>query len=63
MLTKDSYSKYEKTRLIAARALQIAHGSPVLVPVPQGMWDPITIAQLEWDAEAIPIDIKGKNGK
>ena len=52
------YTRYEKTRIISARALQIAQGSPVLVDVPKGVIEPIEIAKLEWEAGVIPIDIK-----
>lgn len=58
MKEKTAYTRYEKTRIISARALQIAQGSPVLTKVPRGMIDPIEIAKMEWDAEIIPIDIK-----
>ena len=51
-------SRYEKTRILSARALQISQGSPVLVTVPKGMTKPLDIAKLEWDANLIPIDIK-----
>ncbi|MBI4021716.1 MAG: DNA-directed RNA polymerase subunit K [Candidatus Aenigmarchaeota archaeon] len=54
------YSKFEKTRIISARALQISQGSPVLVEIPKGEFKPIEIAILEWDAGLIPIDIKRK---
>ncbi|MFQ5647906.1 MAG: DNA-directed RNA polymerase subunit K [Candidatus Aenigmatarchaeota archaeon] len=54
----ESYTRYEKTRIISARALQIAQGSPVLVKVPKGVTNPIEIAKLEWEAGLIPIDIK-----
>jgi len=53
-----TYSKFEKTRIISARALQIAQGSPILVDVKKGVFDPIEIAKLEWEAGIIPIDIK-----
>ena len=56
-------SRSAKTRIISARALQIAQGSPVLVDVPRGEFKPIEIAKLEWDAGLIPIDIKGKGKK
>lgn len=52
------YSKFEKTRIISARALQIAQGSPVLVDIPKGEFNPIEIAKLEWDAGVVPIEIK-----
>lgn len=56
-------TRYEKTRIISARALQIAQGSPVLVNVPRGVTKPIEIAKLEWEAGLIPIDIKQKSEK
>ncbi len=54
------YTRYEKTRIISARALQIAQGAPVLIKLPKGLTDPMRIAKLEWDAGVIPIDIKRK---
>ncbi|MBU0899154.1 MAG: DNA-directed RNA polymerase subunit K [Nanoarchaeota archaeon] len=56
----ENQSRYEKTRLISARALQIAQGSPILVSVPKNIIDPIEIAKLEWEADVIPIDIRLK---
>ncbi len=53
-------TRYEKTRIISARALQIAQGSPVLVKLPKGLTDPMKIAELEWEAGVIPIEIKEK---
>ncbi|MBM3303575.1 MAG: DNA-directed RNA polymerase subunit K [Candidatus Aenigmarchaeota archaeon] len=63
MKAKESYSRYEKTRILSARALQIAQGSPVLVDVPRGVIDPFEVARLEWDAGMIPIDIKERKPK
>lgn len=51
-------NRYEKTRIISARALQISQGSPVLVKVPRGVSRAIDIAMLEWEAGVIPINIK-----
>lgn len=51
-------SRYEKTRILSARSLQISQGSPTLVKVPKGVTKPLDIARLEWDANLIPIDIK-----
>lgn len=51
-------TRFEKTRIISARALQIAQGSPVLVKVPSTVTEPIDIAKLEWEAGMIPIDIR-----
>lgn len=52
------HSRYEKTRIIAARALQIAQGSPTLVKVPKSVTEPLEIAQREWEAGVIPIHAK-----
>lgn len=54
-------SRYEKTRILSARALQISQGSPVLVKVPKGVTKPLDIAKLEWEANLIPIDIKPRH--
>ena len=54
-------SRYEKTRILSARALQISQGSPVLVKVPKNVTKPLDIAKLEWDAGVIPINIRPKN--
>lgn len=53
-------TRYEKTRIISARALQISQGSPILVSVPKGVTKPLEIAEFEWKAGLIPINIKEK---
>lgn len=52
------YSKFEKTRIISARALQISQGSPIMVDPPKGDFKPLDIALMEWEKGLIPIDIK-----
>ena len=52
------YTRFEKARIIGARALQISMGSPILVDVPLGVVDPIEIAWLEFNSGAIPITVK-----
>ncbi|MBN2518539.1 MAG: DNA-directed RNA polymerase subunit K [Candidatus Altiarchaeota archaeon] len=54
----EELNKYERARIIGARALQISLGAPVLVSVPKGVFDPIEIAKLELVKDAIPISIK-----
>ena len=51
------YTKYEKARIIGARALQLAYGAPPLVKVPEGMINPIDLAELEFEKQVIPITI------
>lgn len=57
MIIKE-YTRYEKARIVSARALQIAQGAPILIRIPKGMTDPKEIAKIEWNAGVIPIDIK-----
>ncbi len=52
------HSKYEKVRILSARALQIAQGAPPLVKVPKSASAPIDIAKLEWDEGVIPIEAR-----
>ncbi|MFH1445648.1 MAG: DNA-directed RNA polymerase subunit K [Nanoarchaeota archaeon] len=59
-MAEKEHSKYEKTRLISARALQIAQGSPILINPPKTVVKSIDIAELEWKAGVIPIDIRLK---
>jgi DNA-directed RNA polymerase subunit K len=52
------YTRFEKARIIGARALQISMGAPILIDVPSGTVDPIEIAWIEFDEGAIPITVK-----
>lgn len=52
------YTRFEKARIIGARALQVSLGAPVLIDIPEGMIDPVDIAMLEYDMEIIPITVK-----
>jgi len=52
------YTRFERARIIGARALQIAMGAPVLVDVPKGMVDPIEIARMEFEGGVLPITVK-----
>jgi len=51
------YTRFEKARIIGARALQISFGAPVLVDYPAEMLDPIDIAMLEFEKDIIPITV------
>ncbi len=57
------YTKYEKARIIGARALQIAMGAPMLLKLNKEMleqirYNPIEISKLEFDKGILPITIK-----
>ena len=49
------YTRFEKARIVGARALQISYGAPVLIDYPENMLDPIDIAMLEYERDLIPI--------
>ena len=51
------YTKFEKTRIIGARALQLAYGAPPLIKVAKGIVDPLEVAEEEFVADVIPITI------
>ncbi len=55
MMGEQQYNRYEKARIIGARALQIAHGAPVLIDTHQTQ--PILIAAEEFDADVLPFTV------
>ena len=54
-------TRYEKARIVGARALQISFGAPILVDKPKNMIDPIKIAQLELRSKILPLTIRREN--
>ena len=57
------YTKYERARIIGARALQIAMGAPILVNLKEKDFEtlkfsPIKIAKLEFEKGILPLTIK-----
>ncbi|MBI2448916.1 DNA-directed RNA polymerase subunit K [Candidatus Pacearchaeota archaeon] len=60
---KEQYTKFEIARIIGARALQIAMDAPILYDIPeekleQIRYDPIKIAEIEFNAGILPISVK-----
>lgn len=51
-------TKYEKCRIIGARATQLAMGADPLISDTQGFTDPLDIAELELKAKKIPIVVR-----
>ena len=51
------YTRFEKARIIGARALQISMGAPLLLKIPKTMIDPVDIAIYEFEKEIIPLTI------
>jgi len=57
------YTKYEKARILGARALQIAMNAPLLLNLSKEQleevaYDPLKIAEIEFDAGILPITVK-----
>jgi DNA-directed RNA polymerase subunit K len=50
------YTRFERARMIGARALQISRGAKIMVKTE--LKDPIEIAKLEFQEGLIPLDIK-----
>ncbi len=55
-MTVTKYTRYERARIIGARALQISMGAPVLIDVDKK--EPIDIAYIELEKGVIPITVK-----
>ncbi len=59
----ENYTKYEKARIIGARALQIAMGAPFLLKLSKEdleklKYNTLEIAKLEFSKNVLPITIK-----
>jgi DNA-directed RNA polymerase subunit K len=59
----QTLTKYEKARILGARALQIAMNAPLLIKIkPEDLekikFDPIKIAEIELESGVLPISIK-----
>ncbi|MFX1586613.1 MAG: DNA-directed RNA polymerase subunit K [Promethearchaeota archaeon] len=51
-------TRYEKARIVGARALQISFGAPILVEKPKNLIDPIKIALIELKSQILPLTIR-----
>ena len=52
------YTRFEKARIIGARALQISLGAPILVDAPEDIIDPISISIMEYEKGVVPMTVK-----
>ena len=59
-ITTRYMTKYERARILGARALQISKNAPILVDVERdkGLWDPLKIAEKELQERKIPFIIR-----
>ena len=61
MTAQTTDNRYEKARIIGARALQVAYGAPVLVDTEQTQ--PILIAAEEFDTGVLPFTVRRGDGE
>lgn len=54
---EDKFMRFERARIIGARALQIAMGAPVILNVERGFLDPVSLAEREFREGLIPITV------
>ncbi len=55
-MSETKFTRYERARIIGARALQISMGAPVLIEADRK--EPIDIALMELEKGVIPITVK-----
>ncbi|MFH1638456.1 MAG: DNA-directed RNA polymerase subunit K [Candidatus Woesearchaeota archaeon] len=58
-----NFTKYERARLIGARALQIAMGAPMMLKLKEAeleaiTYSPVALAKMEFEKDALPISIR-----
>ena len=58
MIGPPKLTRFEKARIVGARALQISMGAPTLVEVSGGFSSPIDIALKELEAYILPITVR-----
>ncbi|MCI4370951.1 MAG: DNA-directed RNA polymerase subunit K [Thermoplasmata archaeon] len=54
----EAYTRFERARILGARALQVSLGAPILTDVPADLIDPVQIAEVEFAAGVIPITVR-----
>lgn len=55
----SNYTRFERARIIGARALQLAEGAPALIETDQD--DPIDVARQELEEGVVPIGVRRKH--
>ena len=62
-MSEQNFTKYERARILGARALQIAMNAPLLIKLSKEdlekvNYDALKIAEIELDSEILPITVK-----
>jgi len=51
-------TRFERARIVGARALQISMGAPLLIEVPEGLRTSVDLAMKELETGVLPITIR-----
>ncbi len=57
-LESSEFTRFERARILGARALQLSLGAPILIDIPSTTVDPVEIAEAEFAAGRIPITVR-----
>ena len=62
-MNPNDFSKYEKARILGARALQVAMNAPLLIKISEEdlekiKFDALKIAEVEFESGVLPISVK-----
>lgn len=52
------YTRFERARIVGARALQLSMGAPPLIEISEDVRDPVQVAMAEYRADAIPLTVQ-----
>ena len=68
LYSKMKYTKYEQSRIIGSRSLQIAQGAPFMIKLSEKDlkkigYNPIEIAKMEFKQDLVPITVKKQEPK
>ena len=55
--TAQELTRFEKARVVGARALQLAMGAPPLIELSKGVFEPFEIARIEFEKNMIPLSV------
>lgn len=58
MATENGYTRFERARILGARALQLSEGAPALIET--DATEPLEIARVEFDEGVVPIGVRRK---
>jgi DNA-directed RNA polymerase subunit K/omega len=59
-MAEEELTRFERARLMGARALQLAMGAPPLIALPPGVFEPFEIARMEFDMGVVPLVVVRK---